>query len=80
MNFDLKIQFQPKNYLNFLILQKTQIQHVHSNTHGVLRPFDFLLVKGPLFNTWRHQIWFKVVSYTGEKTGKNMVLISINYI
>ena len=36
MNFDLKIWFQPKNYLYFLILKKTQIQHVPSNTHGVL--------------------------------------------
>ena len=33
-NFDQKIWFQPKNYLYFLILQKTQIQHVPSNTHG----------------------------------------------
>ena len=49
MNFDLKIQFQPRNYLYFLILQKIQIQHVPSNRHGASKLFVFMMMLSKTF-------------------------------
>ena len=57
VNFDAKIEFQPRNYLFFLILQKTQSQHVPSNAHGAIEALEItsssnyickLLIKLPL--------------------------------
>ena len=42
VNFDLKIQFQPRNCLYVFILQKKQSQHVPSNTHGVQQNNNYL--------------------------------------
>ena len=61
MNFDLKIWFQPKNYLYFLILQKTQIQHVPSNTHGAVRILEKPDVGGKMaiFQKWLRELFSK---------------------
>ena len=40
MNFDLKLEFQPENCLYFLIMQKTQIQKVPSNTPGAIEALE----------------------------------------
>ena len=57
VNFDLKLEFQPENCLYFLIMQKTQIQQVPSNTPGAIEALEItsssnyickLLIKLPL--------------------------------
>ena len=40
VNFDLKLEVQPKNCLCFLILQKIQIQQVPSNTPGAIEALE----------------------------------------